>query len=72
MADDPRPFSPGIAGVIGAETSIGFVDGANGRLLYRGVPIEAISTACRFVSENTPPGPSAGTNITGTEMSLYI
>jgi citrate synthase len=36
---DARPFSPGLAGVIGAESSIGLVDGKNGRLLYRGYPI---------------------------------
>jgi len=34
-----RPYSPGLEGVIAAETAIGFVDGANGRLLYRGYPI---------------------------------
>ncbi len=35
----PRPYSPGLEGVIGAESSIGLVDGKNGRLLYRGYPI---------------------------------
>src|SRR5450830_1536605 len=34
-----KPYSPGLEGVIAAETAIGFVDGANGRLLYRGYPI---------------------------------
>jgi citrate synthase len=34
-----RPYSPGLEGVIAAETAVGFVDGANGRLLYRGYPI---------------------------------
>src|SRR4051812_47137371 len=38
-AADARPFSPGLAGVVGAESSIGLVDGENGRLLYRGYPI---------------------------------
>src|SRR4051812_13095560 len=38
-AADDRPFSPGLAGVVGAESSIGLVDGENGRLLYRGYPI---------------------------------
>src|SRR5512135_3248846 len=41
-ADKPapeRPYSPGLEGVIAAETAIGYVDGANGRLLYRGYPI---------------------------------
>lgn len=36
---DPRPYSPGLEGVIGAESAIGLVDGKNGRLLYRGYPI---------------------------------
>lgn len=36
---DSRPYSPGLEGVIGAESAIGLVDGANGRLLYRGYPI---------------------------------
>jgi citrate synthase len=38
-AADERPFSPGLAGVVGAESSIGLVDGGNGVLLYRGYPI---------------------------------
>jgi len=33
------PYSPGLAGVIAAETAISFIDGAAGRLLYRGYPI---------------------------------
>ena len=33
------PFSPGLAGVVAAETAISLVDGANGVLLYRGYPI---------------------------------
>ena len=36
---DTRPYSPGLEGVVGAESAIGLVDGANGRLLYRGYPI---------------------------------
>ena len=36
---DDRPYSPGLEGVVGAESSIGLVDGKNGRLLYRGYPI---------------------------------
>ena len=36
---DARPYSPGLEGVVGAESAIGMVDGANGRLLYRGYPI---------------------------------
>jgi citrate synthase len=33
------PYSPGLAGVIAAETAISYIDGAAGRLLYRGYPI---------------------------------
>jgi len=36
---DERPYSPGLEGVIGAESAIGLVDGKNGRLLYRGYRI---------------------------------
>ena len=36
---DERPYSPGLQGVLAGETSIALVDGANGRLLYRGYPI---------------------------------
>ena len=36
---DTRPYSPGLEGVVGAESTIALVDGANGRLLYRGYPI---------------------------------
>ena len=36
---DTRPYSPGLEGVVAAESAIGLVDGANGRLLYRGYPI---------------------------------
>ena len=38
-AADERPYSPGLEGVIGAESAIGLVDGKNGRLLYRGYRI---------------------------------
>jgi len=36
---DDRPYSAGLEGVLAGETSLGYVDGANGRLLYRGYPI---------------------------------
>ncbi len=39
---DEKVFSPGLAGVIGAETAVSLVDGANGKLLYRGYPIEEV------------------------------
>jgi citrate synthase len=38
-AADTRPYSPGLEGVIAAESAIGLVDGTNGRLLYRGYSI---------------------------------
>lgn len=34
-----RPYSPGLEGVIAGETSLGYIDGAQGRLLYRGFRI---------------------------------
>ena len=34
-----RPFSPGLEGVIAGETSLSFVDGERGRLIYRGYRI---------------------------------
>ena len=36
---DDRPYSPGLEGVLAGETSIALVDGANGRLIYRGYAI---------------------------------
>ncbi|HSG87311.1 MAG TPA: citrate/2-methylcitrate synthase [Candidatus Limnocylindrales bacterium] len=36
---DDRPYSPGLEGVIAAETALGYVDGTAGRLLYRGYRI---------------------------------
>ncbi len=36
---DARTYSPGLEGVLAGETAIALVDGANGRLLYRGYPI---------------------------------
>ncbi len=36
---DDRPYSPGLEGVIAGETSLSKVDGANGRLTYRGYRI---------------------------------
>jgi citrate synthase len=39
VADDSRPYSPGLEGVLAGETSLSKVDGANGRLTYRGYRI---------------------------------
>jgi citrate synthase len=41
-AIDARPYSPGLAGVLAGETTIALVDGENGRLLYRGYPIQQL------------------------------
>jgi citrate synthase len=38
-APDDRPYSPGLEGVIAGETALSKVDGANGRLTYRGYRI---------------------------------
>src|SRR5436309_15568102 len=39
VAPADRPYSPGLEGVIAGETSLSKVDGANGRLVYRGYRI---------------------------------
>jgi len=39
VSADDRPYSPGLEGVIAGETSLSKVDGANGRLMYRGYRI---------------------------------
>jgi citrate synthase len=36
---DERPYSPGLEGVVAAESAISLVDGKEGRLIYRGYPI---------------------------------
>ena len=36
---EPRPYSPGLEGIVAGETSLGYVDGERGRLLYRGYRI---------------------------------
>lgn len=38
-AAEAPPYSPGLEGVVAGETTISLVDGANGRLSYRGYPI---------------------------------
>jgi citrate synthase len=42
---DDRPYSPGLEGVLAGETALARVDGANGRLMYRGYPIAEIVRA---------------------------
>ena len=39
VAADTRAYSPGLEGVVAGETSLGYVDGERGRLLYRGYRI---------------------------------
>jgi citrate synthase len=39
VAPADRPYSPGLEGVLAGETSLSRVDGANGRLVYRGYRI---------------------------------
>jgi len=41
---DGRPYSPGLEGVLAAETALGLVDGASGRLTYRGYRIGDLVT----------------------------
>jgi citrate synthase len=47
---DDRPYSPGLEGVVAAESSLGLVDGAKGRLLYRGYPIGDLVTHGSFAA----------------------
>ena len=48
--EDPRPYSPGLEGVIAGETSLSYIDGENGRLLYRGYPIGSWFTAGSYAA----------------------
>ncbi len=45
---DPRPYSPGLEGVVAAETGLALVDGENGRLLYRGYRIGDLVERARY------------------------
>ena len=45
QAADDRPFSPGLEGVLAGETALARVDGANGRLTYRGYSIQELVRA---------------------------
>jgi citrate synthase len=36
---EDRPYSPGLEGIVAGESSLGYVDGEHGRLLYRGYRI---------------------------------
>jgi len=45
----PQEFSPGLAGVPAAKSSISFVDGQTGRLEYRGIRIEELAQHSSFL-----------------------
>jgi citrate synthase len=47
---DTRAFSPGLEGVVAGETALSRVDGANGRLVYRGYPIGELVVSGSFAS----------------------
>jgi citrate synthase len=47
---DGRPYSPGLEGVLAAETELGLVDGTNGRLMYRGYRIGDLVASGTFAS----------------------
>ena len=48
MADQASTFVPGLAGVIAAQSRVGFVDGENGILEYRGIRIENLAEHSTF------------------------
>jgi citrate synthase len=48
QAQASRPYSPGLEGVIAGETSLSFIDGERGRLLYRGYRIGDLVTHGTF------------------------
>ncbi len=47
---DTRPYSPGLEGVVAGETTLSFIDGAAGRLLYRGYPIGELVQAGSYAA----------------------
>jgi citrate synthase len=47
---DTRPYSPGLEGVVAGETSLSFIDGEAGRLLYRGYPIRDLVHAGSYAA----------------------
>ncbi|MDP6528449.1 MAG: citrate synthase [Gemmatimonadota bacterium] len=48
QATSPTTFVPGLAGVIAAQSHVGFVDGENGILEYRGIRIENLAEHSTF------------------------
>ena len=51
---DTRPFSPGLEGVLAGETALSKVDGAAGRLTYRGYPIGELVAAAATQRRRAP------------------
>ena len=47
---DTRPYSPGLEGIIAGETSLSYIYGENGRLLYRGYPIGELVRAGSYAA----------------------
>lgn len=48
MADTTYEYSPGLAGVPCAKSSVCYLDGSVGKLQYRGYPIEALAEKCTY------------------------
>jgi citrate synthase len=44
----PVPAGPGLEGIVAAQTTLSLVDGANGRLIYRGYDIDDLATHASF------------------------
>jgi citrate synthase len=49
-AADTRPYSPGLEGIIAGESTLSHIDGAAGRLLYRGYPIGELVRAGSYAA----------------------
>jgi len=47
MAED-KPYAPGLAGIPAARSRVCYLDGAIGKLQYRGYAIEALAESCTF------------------------
>ena len=47
---DTRTYSPGLEGVIAGETTLSYIDGEAGRLLYRGYPIGELVKAGSYAA----------------------
>ena len=49
MSDDPtHDYVPGLAGVPAARSSVCYLDGARGKLQYRGYPVEQLAQHCTY------------------------